>query len=263
MRATQAWPRWPSEYGAIYLRSPGNIGFGRAHNLAYQRVRRLSPFHLVLNPDVHFEGPVLESLLEVMSAQPDLGVVMPKILYGNGATQHLCKRLPTPVDLLMRRFAPGFAHGIFRYAMERYELRDRDYDVPMEPPTLSGCFLLLRNAVVDQVGLFDERFFMYMEDVDLVRRLLTVSRALVLPAGVDYPRVSEGLLPERPAGAAPCALRREIFFEMGLAVRSRAPSSEPASRATLPAFCWSQSNKIRCLPEAAPHHSVDRRARSS
>lgn len=170
-----------SEYGAIYLRSPGNIGFGRAHNLAYERVRRLSPYHLVLNPDVHFEGPVLKSLLDVMIAQPRLGVIMPKILYGTGATQHLCKRLPTPWDLLVRRFAPGFAHGIFRRAMERYELRDRDYDQPMEPPTLSGCFLLLRNAVVDRVGLFDEQFFMYMEDVDLVRRLLRVSRALYYP----------------------------------------------------------------------------------
>ena len=102
-----------SEYGADRLRSPGNIGFGRAHNLAYQRVRRLSPFHLVLNPDVYFGGAVLESLLEIMSAQPDLGVVMPKILYGNGTTQHLCKRLPTPGDLLVRRFAPGFASRHF------------------------------------------------------------------------------------------------------------------------------------------------------
>lgn len=170
------------EYGAIYLRPPGNLGFGRAHNLAYQRVRPLSDFHLVLNPDVHFDGPVVETLLDVMAAQPDLGVVMPKILYGDGATQHLCKRLPTPWDLLVRRFAPYFARRLFQRTMDRYELRDRDYDLPMEPPTLSGCFLLLRNAVVDRVGLFDERFFMYMEDVDLVRRILGVSRALYYPA---------------------------------------------------------------------------------
>jgi GT2 family glycosyltransferase len=169
------------ECGAIYLRPPGNLGFGKAHNLAYQRIWQLSPYHLVLNPDVHFEEPVLERLLEVMMAQPDLGVIMPKILYADGATQHLCKRLPTPWDLVVRRFAPGFAHGVFRGAMERYELRDRDYDRPMEPPTLSGCFLLLRNSVIDQVGLFDERFFMYMEDVDLVRRILAVSRALYYP----------------------------------------------------------------------------------
>lgn len=169
------------EYGAIYLRSPGNIGFGRAHNMAYERVRRLSSFHLVLNPDVYFDGPVLKTLVDVMVAEPGVGVLMPKILYGDGATQHLCKRLPTPLDLLVRRFAPGFAHGIFRQAMERYELRDRDYDQPMEPPTLSGCFLLLRNTVIDQVGLFDSRFFMYMEDVDLVRRILGVSRALYYP----------------------------------------------------------------------------------
>lgn len=169
------------ECGAIYLRSTGNVGFGRAHNLAYEKVCHLSPYHLVLNPDVHFDGPVLDRLLDVMAEQPELGVVMPKILYRNGATQHLCKRLPTPWDLVIRRFAPGFAHGIFRDAMERYELRDYDYNQPMEPPTLSGCFLLLRNAVVDRVGLFDTRFFMYMEDVDLVRRLLSVSRALYYP----------------------------------------------------------------------------------
>jgi hypothetical protein len=170
------------ECGAIYLRPPENLGFGKAHNLAYQRARELGSFHLVLNPDVHFEAEVLETLLEVMTAQPDLGVVMPKILYADGTTQYLCKRLPTPWDLVVRRFAPGFAHGVFRRAMERYEFRDRDYDQPMEPPTLSGCFLLLRNSVVDQVGLFDERFFMYMEDVDLVRRILDVSRALYYPA---------------------------------------------------------------------------------
>jgi hypothetical protein len=171
-----------AECGAIYLLPPGNVGFGKAHNLAFERVRQLSPYHLVLNPDVHFEAPVLETLLGVMTAQPDLGVIMPKILYADGTTQHLCKRLPTPWDLVMRRFAPDFAHGVFRRAMERYELRDRDYDLPMEPPTLSGCFLLLRNSVLDQVGLFDERFFMYMEDVDLVRRILRVSRALYDPA---------------------------------------------------------------------------------
>jgi GT2 family glycosyltransferase len=169
------------EYGAIYLRAPGNVGFGKAHNLAYEQVRQLSSYHLVLNPDVHFDGPVLKTLVDVMAAEADLGVVMPKILYGNGETQHLCKRLPTPWDLVVRRFAPDFAHGIFRRVMERYELRGRDYDQPMEPPTLSGCFLLLRNSVIDQVGLFDTRFFMYMEDVDLIRRLSRVSRALYYP----------------------------------------------------------------------------------
>jgi GT2 family glycosyltransferase len=117
-----------------------------------------------------------------MNGCPEFGVVMPKILYEDGSTQHLCKRLPTPWDLVMRRFGPQLAHRLFRSAMDRYELRDRDYDQPMEPPTLSGCFLMLRNSVVDEVGLFDDRFFMYMEDVDLVRRIWSVSRALYYPA---------------------------------------------------------------------------------
>lgn len=171
-----------SEMGATYLNPSTNLGFGRAHNLAYAQARSLSRFHLVLNPDVRFDQPVLETLLQVMGSQADLGVVMPKILYADGSTQFLCKRLPTPADLLLRRFAPGLARRLLRRAMERYELRDRDYDRPMEPPSLSGCFLLLRNEVVDQTGLFDERFFMYMEDVDLVRRVRRVARTLYYPA---------------------------------------------------------------------------------
>lgn len=170
-----------AECGAIYLRPPENIGFGRAHNLAYQKVAGLSSYHLVLNPDVHFDGPVTETLLGVMRGRPDLGVIMPKILYEDGTIQHLCKRLPTPWNLVARRFAPGFARGFFRRSLDRYELRDCNYDCPMEPPTLSGCFLLLRSSVIDQVGLFDERFFMYMEDVDLMRRILRIARSLYYP----------------------------------------------------------------------------------
>jgi GT2 family glycosyltransferase len=171
-----------SEFGACYLRAPGNLGFGKAHNLAHQQLRLLSPYHLVLNPDVHFGPEVVGSLLRVMDEHADLGVVMPKILYPDGSTQYLCKRLPVPWDLLMRRFSPSLARRLLQPAMERYELRDRDYDQPMQPPTLSGCFLMLRNSVIDQVGLFDERFFMYMEDVDLVRRIWGVSGALYYPA---------------------------------------------------------------------------------
>ena len=170
------------EMHAVYLAPPGNIGCGRGHNLAYAQVRGLSPFHLVINPDVRFQQPVLETLLELMRTQRDVGVVMPRILYADGTMQFLCKRLPTPWDLLLRRFAPGAARRLLRRSMDRYELRDRDYQQPMEPPSLSGCFLLLRTKVVEQTGLFDQRFFMYMEDVDLVRRIRRVARALYYPA---------------------------------------------------------------------------------
>lgn len=186
-----------AEVGATYLDPQANLGFGRAHNLAYAQARSLSQFHLVLNPDVRFDPSVLESLLRLMQAEADLGVVMPKILYADGTTQFLCKRLPTPGDLLLRRFAPGIARRMLRPWMERYELRDRDYDQPMEPPSLSGCFLLLRNAVVDQTGLFDERFFMYMEDVDLVRRVRRVSRALYCPSVAIYHDYQKGSYSDR------------------------------------------------------------------
>lgn len=178
--------------GATYLAPGENLGFGRAHNLAYARARSMAPFHLVVNPDVRFDTPVLETLLGQMHQQPDLGVIMPKILYGDGSMQFLCKRLPTPADLLLRRFAPVAARRLLRRFMDRYEMRDRDYEQPMEPPSLSGCFLLLRNEVVDRTGLFDERFFMYMEDVDLVRRVRRVARTLYYPLVAIYHDYQKG-----------------------------------------------------------------------
>ncbi len=186
-----------SELGVAYVDPGENLGFGRGHNLAYAQVRSLSRFHLVVNPDVRFDRPVLETLLHLMRSEDDLGAVMPKILYADGATQFLCKRLPTPGDLILRRFAPPMVRRLLRGNMERYELRDRDYDQPMEPPTLSGCFLLLRNHVVDEVGLFDERFFMYMEDVDLIRRIRRVARTLYYPGVAIYHDYQKGSYADR------------------------------------------------------------------
>jgi GT2 family glycosyltransferase len=186
-----------TEMGAAYHDPRSNLGFGRAHNLAHAEARFLSDFHLVLNPDVRFDRPVLETLIQLMRTQPDLGVVMPKILYADGSTQFLCKRLPTPGDLLLRRFAPAMARRLLRRSMDRYELRDRDYDCPMEPPTMSGCFLLLRNRVIEQTGLFDERFFMYMEDVDLLRRIRRVARGLYYPGVAIFHDYQKGSYHDR------------------------------------------------------------------
>jgi len=64
------------------------------------------PYHLVLNPDVYFESGVLEKLFDYMEFNSDVGQLMPKVLYPDGEVQYLCKLLPTPMDLIFRRFIP-------------------------------------------------------------------------------------------------------------------------------------------------------------
>lgn len=168
--------------GGVYVRTGRNLGFGRGHNLALKQLAGVNaPYHLILNPDITFGADALGSLASVMDSHPNVGLVMPKVLYPDGSNQYLCKLLPTPIDLLLRRFLPGPWKRFVEKRTASYELRALDYDAPAYVPTLSGCFMFTRRSVLDAVGGFDERFFLYMEDVDLCRRVLAVSKLLYWP----------------------------------------------------------------------------------
>ena len=172
-----------AELGGIYLRPGGNAGFGRGHNLALKQLANMdAPYHLVLNPDIAFGGDVLGALVNVMEAHPDVGLAMPKVLYPDGSNQYLCKLLPAPIDLVLRRFFPGRLKRLVQKRIASFELRDMDYGSPANVPSLSGCFMFTRRSVLEAVGGFDERFFLYMEDVDLCRRMLAISKLLYWPA---------------------------------------------------------------------------------
>ncbi len=167
--------------GVRYLPAGRNLGFGGGHNLAMRQALRASRYHLVCNPDVRFGPEVLGALERFMDASPDVGLVMPRVLYPDGREQRLCKRLPTPADLLLRRFLGPLGKRLLRRSAEAYELRHVDLSMPREIPSLSGCFMFLRASVLRETGLFDPRFFMYMEDVDLCRRIGAVARTVFYP----------------------------------------------------------------------------------
>ncbi|MDH4203331.1 MAG: glycosyltransferase family 2 protein [Phycisphaerae bacterium] len=156
-----------------------NVGYGRAHNIAVRQalLDGDSRFHLVMNPDICFESGTLEALVAYMDDHPQVGLVMPKVLYPDGSLQKLCKLLPTPGHLLARRFFPW----LIKAQNARYQLEWMDYDKPFECPSLSGCFMFIRTDVFREVGLFDERFFMYFEDVDLVRRIVKKYKTVYCP----------------------------------------------------------------------------------
>lgn len=163
-----------------YIFNDANLGFGRAHNRAIAVLPGASEFHLLLNPDVRFGLEVLPELVRVMRADPAIGAVMPRINYPDGSLQRLCKLLPTPVDLILRRFIPSQA--IRQWTNRRYEMHALPQDAVVEVPTLSGCCLLVRTHLLRVLGGFDERYFMYMEDVDLVRRIGDRAKTVYVPA---------------------------------------------------------------------------------
>lgn len=164
-----------------YIFTGKNLGYGAGHNLAIQKARGKSQYHIILNPDIEFNPKILDGLYAFMQCNKDVGLVMPKILYRSGDIQYLCKKLPSPADLFLRRFLPGPAKMLFRNFLESYELKHRDYDSIMEVPNLSGCFMFIRTDVFDKVGGFDERYFLYLEDTDLCRRINKLYRTIYYP----------------------------------------------------------------------------------
>jgi len=166
-----------------------NTGYGSSHNIAIKKaVEEGSTYHIVLNPDISFGLDVLVKLAEYMNQHQDTVYIMPKIIYPNGDLQYLCKKLPTPSDLFFRRFVPsvkGFKQWKARKDYEYTLQHVFNYDKIINPPCLSGCFMFMRvSTLAENKLLFDEKYFMYLEDFDLIRQLHRVGKT------VYYPEVS-------------------------------------------------------------------------
>lgn len=163
----------------ILIANPTNIGYGRGHNILLQRLT--SRYHLVMNPDIRIDGTdQLSSMVQYLEDHPDAGLLVPKLLNLDASVQHLCKKNPTLVDLMIRRFPLPFLHK----RQQAYVMMESGYDHAMEVEYASGCFMLFRTRLFCDLGGFDERFFLYLEDADITRRINEVSKTLF------YPRVS-------------------------------------------------------------------------
>ena len=162
---------WPPEAGTIdMLHGHGNVGYARGNNFVLGRLA--SDVHLVLNPDVELAPEALREGLAALAAHPQVGLVAPAVFDSQGARQYLCKRYPSAWVLFLRGFAPRALQRRFEAQLARYEMRDAIGEAFMTGvPLASGCFMLVRTALFEKLGGFDERFFLYFEDYDLSVRL--------------------------------------------------------------------------------------------
>jgi len=162
----------PNDPRIVYIPNPANTGFGAGHNIALkQSLSEGIAYHLVLNPDVFFVEGTLEKIVDYMDGNLDIGNLLPKVIYPDGSLQFLCKLLPTPYDWIGRRFNP--IKSIVDKRNNLFELKFSGYNNVMEVPYMSGCFMFLRVSAIEKVGLYDENIFMYGEETDLCRRLIS------------------------------------------------------------------------------------------
>jgi len=162
---------WPAGLGAAeVVAGHGNLGYGRANNLVLGRLD--SDLHLVMNPDVELDREALVCAAAALRDHSDVGLVAPAVFGEDGARQYLCKRFPSVWVLFLRGFAPAFLRRRFARAIDAYEMRDAiGEELVKGVPLASGCFMLVRTALLEKLGGFDPRYFMYFEDYDLSLRL--------------------------------------------------------------------------------------------
>lgn len=157
------------EFPAVRLLRNVNNGFSKANNIALEQVT--SRFVLVLNPDTRLDKDVIQTCVDYLAAHPDIGALSCRVILGDGT-----------LDKASRRRLPGPLNSFYRFSglallfpnsrrLSSYNLTFMPEDQPTDVDAISGCFMLIPRHVLDEVGLFDERFFMYGEDIDLCLRI--------------------------------------------------------------------------------------------
>jgi N-acetylglucosaminyl-diphospho-decaprenol L-rhamnosyltransferase len=149
------------------IRNERNVGFGAAHNQVLRNAN--ARYWLVLNSDAAPSPGSLGTLVSFLDRNPAVGIAGPRLRYPDGRVQPSRRRFPTVATLLLestqiQRFWPDNA------VLRRYYVRDRSNDDEQDVDWLVGACLCVRATAAQQVGLFDERFFMYSEELDWCRR---------------------------------------------------------------------------------------------
>lgn len=153
-----------------FVRSAHNLGFARANNIAIRQSR--GEYVLLLNPDTIVGEDVLKASIDFMDAHEDAGAVGVRMLGAQGRRAMESRRgLPTPMVSFFKML--GFCnrwphHRLFG----KYYMGYLPWDEPCQIEVVSGAYCMLRRKALDEVGLLDEDFFMYGEDIDLSYRVL-------------------------------------------------------------------------------------------
>lgn len=170
-----------------FLQEPKNIGFGRSVNRGIQHAT--GEYLFIMNADIILAYPdAINTLLTYAKEHPEVGIVGPKLLNINKTVQNSGFRFYTPLTILARRTAFGKTSP-GKKILDNFLMKDQVQ--PFENPTpvdwLMGSALFMRRDKVEEVGMLDEKFFMYMEDVDWCRRFWEAGYPIIYnPKAVSY-----------------------------------------------------------------------------
>ena len=150
-----------------FIQSDKNLGYAGGNNLGLKKAQ--GKYIMILNPDIAILTNEFEKMMQFMNQHPQVGILGPKLINADGSQQYSCYRFPTFLMPFYRRTFLGKLPW-FRQKVEKYLMMDWDHQNNQEVDWLLGGCLMVRKTALDKVGLLDERFFLYFEDVDWCRR---------------------------------------------------------------------------------------------
>jgi N-acetylglucosaminyl-diphospho-decaprenol L-rhamnosyltransferase len=216
------------EFPEVRLERRANIGFSAANNVVLRESEATAV--LLLNPDTEIYAGTLDACLGRLAADPAIGMVGAKLVREDGELDHACKRsFPTPLAALAH--FTGIGRGTEAGAsLSQYRATHLGDDEPGEVDAINGAFMLCRSEAVAQVGLLDEGYWLYMEDLDWCHRFWDAGwKVFYEPAAVAL-HVKGGSSAKRRAP------RQEIAFHRGMGRfyrRFDAPEENPLLNAAV------------------------------
>jgi GT2 family glycosyltransferase len=162
-----------------FIESDKNGGYGYGNNIVLPRLN--SDYHLVVNPDIIFFEDSFYQAIKIMQAKKNFGLLTPSVLGTNNTIYPSCKKNPTLFSQFLR-FALKHKKYIFKKYLDEYEYLNYSYHKEIyDIPNCTGCFMFFRTKVFKKLNGFDDNFFYYMDDADISRRSLEISRTIYTP----------------------------------------------------------------------------------
>lgn len=172
---SDSFARRVADFGDVfYINTNENLGFGKGHNFVLEMLN--SEYHAIVNPDIILKDDAFSEIIGFMKST-SAGMCIPRLTDEGGKLQPIYRREITVTDMSIRMFAKK----LFKKRQEYHTMQDCNYTKPFRVPFGQGSFLVIKTELFKRLNGFDERYFMYMEDADLCKRVNEVSELVYCP----------------------------------------------------------------------------------
>lgn len=167
-----------------FIQNGENFGFAKGNNIAIKQAK--GDYIMIMNPDITVKQNAINNIVDYIKQHPEVGLVGPKLLNPNETLQYTAMKFQTFKSVFYRRTFLGKTKKGEEF-LNDYQLRDWDHNDIREVDWVMGACQTVRKSDLDKVGMFDERFFFYVEDMELCRRFwMNDLKVIYLPTAQMY-----------------------------------------------------------------------------